>query len=718
MQEHTDVSSGVQNEIAIAFEANAVAFYAQISGLAKDKIGYPIRELATNAWDASRGRFEIFLPTPLSPFYRVRDYGPGMSADTMRDVYARLYASTKRGSNDEVGGWGLGSKSPFAYLIGDGGAGSYTVISYNGGMARTYVLSLSQTGAPVMRMLAEIPSDEPSGMDVSFPVKREDIRTFHDRAKSILWSFQPRPTITPAIAWAEPIVLASGEGWAKYAFGKVPFYGPQVRMGCVMYPLDLSQLKTTGFLTEEDHIVFDAPIGSLKVTLSREELAYDDRTKATLSALVKAYEDNVVSQVSAKVNEATDYFKACQLFEEATNDLGIHRQGKLREIVRWNGREINIWICESKELFKTMFLRQGWLTFDKFDHHAVRTSICDEAKIVLEHNPLYSLARMQAAGMLGQKLLWVRCKRYNRDAVLTALGNPEVVDLDSFKVQVDRTARSKTTKRRKVLSLTPAGGVHRSVEDVDMSEGGYYAVQTGTGRRRRSETYYLSDTMYSINGDALDDALETAISLGALDPIDILLKKDTDVLGDNWLPIGPELVSALTSKLDVSEFTGLHKKNIHSLNSRVRVLAETMDLTGAPADLLEFRAEAKALAVALRAQGEGKVSNSDRAHSALQKLGQKVDLPSVSDPLAAIERRYETLAENTYPLLALIMTNAGNYYHRSSDVQRNLNEYFKLLARVPLVSEVPTPVAANDYEFEGDVEVDDDEFEGDIDVAA
>ena len=33
MAERTDISAGVQEEIKIAFEANAVAFYAQISGL-------------------------------------------------------------------------------------------------------------------------------------------------------------------------------------------------------------------------------------------------------------------------------------------------------------------------------------------------------------------------------------------------------------------------------------------------------------------------------------------------------------------------------------------------------------------------------------------------------------------------------------------------------------------------------------------------------------
>jgi hypothetical protein len=79
MQEHVDESHGVQEEIAISFEANAVAFYAQISGLAKDKIGYGIREICTNGWDASRGNFEVHLPTALNPVFRVRDFGTGMT---------------------------------------------------------------------------------------------------------------------------------------------------------------------------------------------------------------------------------------------------------------------------------------------------------------------------------------------------------------------------------------------------------------------------------------------------------------------------------------------------------------------------------------------------------------------------------------------------------------------------------------------------------------
>jgi hypothetical protein len=94
----------------------------------------------------------------LNPVFRVRDYGPGMSPDQMVNVYAACMPRPSDPRTNEVGGWGLGSKSPFAYLIGETGAGSYHVTSYHGGMMRTYVLSLASDGKPKMVVLPGLPN--------------------------------------------------------------------------------------------------------------------------------------------------------------------------------------------------------------------------------------------------------------------------------------------------------------------------------------------------------------------------------------------------------------------------------------------------------------------------------------------------------------------------------------------------------------------------------
>jgi Histidine kinase-, DNA gyrase B-, and HSP90-like ATPase len=682
MQEHVDLSSGVVDEVAISFEANAVAFYAQISGLAKDKIGYPIRELSTNAWDASRGRMDIHLPTSLNPTFRVRDYGPGMSAENMKNVYARLYASTKRSSNDEVGGWGLGSKSPYAYLITDSGSGSYTVTSYHEGMMRTYVLSLSQHGAPTMRMLAEMPSNEPSGLDVSFPVRREDIRSFHDRARAILWSFSPRPNMTPAIDWKEPFINSRGDNWTSYKTGSVPFNGPHVRMGCVMYPFDLRQISTSGFLDWNDDVLFDAPIGSLKVTLSREELAYDDNTKATLTALVKSYEDSFTSQLQAKVNEAETLFEATKIFEESVESLGSTRTEALRRIVRWNGMHIGWHV--PKDNAKTMVLGKGWQQFDKFEDCHVRSVNVVDAKIVIEHNPSYSFSRFVMANLLGEKVLWIRCKRIFREQVLAALGNPEVIDLDSFKVPVERRV-SKTIRRRKTLMILDGGKAQRITQEVDMADGGFFieTAPSNSWRRRGSDYFRISDDTAGIASHNLNEVIATAHKFGLVETGQVILIKGADqpALGDNWTWLGEDLIPGLTAKVDVSEFTGLHHKSYSNLDGYLKYLVEVDGTTfeHAPADVVSFKADLNRLARSLR-QNSTVSTDTDLAHAALSKLGVTIDKPEVACPIKAIGARYDVLCRK-YLLLQQIVNPPHAYYGRSENLERHLKHYFELLSR-------------------------------------
>jgi hypothetical protein len=704
MKDHVDVATGVQDEIKIAFEANSVAFYAQISGLAKDKIKYPIRELSTNAWDASRGDFEVHLPTRLNPVFRVRDYGSGMSHDQMVNVYARLYASTKRGTNEQVGGWGLGSKSPFAYLIGDSGAGSYYVTSYHDGVMRSYVLSLAQDGAPVMRLMATVPTEERNGLDVSFAVRREDIDHFVGGARSILWSFHPRPKIFPrdAITWKEPVVESEGDNWTKFKTGTVPFQGPRVRMGCVMYPFDLRQIENSGFLDVSDEVLFDAPIGSLKVTLSREELAYDDTTRTTLKNLVKQYEDSFLDQLRDKLDAAETLFEAAEIFDDETDMLGATRQGRLRDVVRWRDAYIPAMLVKAN--FKTDMLQEGWQQFEKFEDKGVRTKWAADAKIVIEHNPSYSLSRFHMAELVGQKVLWVRCKRVFRDEVLNALGNPEVIDLDTFKVPVAKRV-SKTIRKRKTLVVTNHG-LQRLTQDVDLAEGGVMVESMpGTYRRRRggSDWYRLHDAQAgSMDFNSTESFIRSMVEFELIEVGTVILVKssDQDVPGD-WTMLANDMVEELKGRVNVAEFTGLHKKTIHNLNSNLQQVA-TIRIRQAPEDVLAFMRDLKTLYRSLQNNSTA-ATESDKAYSALKKIGVQIDTPEVTCPIQAIEARFNLLC-NEYLLLKTIVE-AYEYSHRGQEKAAKLKHYFSLLAR---------PEAANDNDEDGCVE----DLVEDFDLAA
>jgi hypothetical protein len=696
MKEYTDVATGVQEEFDVEIEANAVAIYAQISGLAKDKVGYAIRELPTNAWDESRGNFEVHLPTRLNPIFRVRDYGPGISPENMRNVYGKLYASTKRAGNEKVGGWGLGSKSPFAYLLGPDGAGSFNVTSYHQGVMRAYVISLSDQGKIKVRVMAEMPSDEPSGLDVSYAVRRDDIDTFHNRASSILWSFNPRPRIFPegAITWKEPVVETQGDNWIKYDGATVPFYGPHVRMGCVMYPIDLRQIQNSGFLDQEDDLLFDAPIGSLKVTLSREELAYDETTKTTLTSLVKQYEDSFLNQLREKIGAAETMFEAAQIFEDETDTLGQTRQQRLRSAVNWNGRPILIHL--SKDNCKMDMLPEGWQHFDKFEDKTVRAKWPADAKIVIEHNPSYSFSRFHMAELVGQKVLWVRCKRIVRDQVLAALGNPEVIDLDSFKVPVAKRV-SKTIRKRKTLVVTSGGRLQRITQDVDLAEGGLMVEShPGMYRRRRggNDWYHLrSHSTAAIGFSDVESFTMTMTEFGLLEVGTVILVKapDQEIPGD-WGMLADDMVDDLRAKVNVEEFTGLYKKNLHNLNHYLQEVGK-MRIVQAPEDVTTFLTELRAL-MRLLSQNSTAATPSDKAIAALKKIGVDINRPEVACPIEAIEKRYVVLC-NQYMLLKTILETNDYSYRSGANKLAKLNHYFELLSRPEVAND-------NDEIDEGD----------------
>jgi len=701
MQKHVDVAVGAQDEFDVEIEANAIAIYAQISGLAKDKIGYGIRELPTNAWDESKNNYEVHLPTRLNPVFRVRDYGRGISPENMRNVYGKLYASTKRAGNDQVGGWGLGSKSPFAYLLGPDGAGSFNVVSYHQGMMRAYVISLSAEGKIKVRQMVEMESDEPSGLDVSYAVRREDIDAFHSRARDILWSFNPRPRIFPegAVTWKEPVVEAQGDNWIKYDGNSVPFYGPHVRMGCVMYPIDLRQIQNSGFLDQNDEVLFDAPIGSLKVTLSREELAYEQTTKTTLQSLVKQYEDTFIAQVQEKVDAAATIFEAAKIFDTETDMFGLSRQQSLRNIVRWRDRYIPQQL--SKENCKMDMLQEGWQQFDKFEDKGIRTSWAADATIVIEHNPSYSLSRFHMAQLVGQKVLWVRCKRIVRDQVLNALGNPEVIDLDTFKVPLAKRV-SKTIRKRKTLVVTNHG-LQRLTQDVDLAEGGLMVESTsGQYRYRRSsgDWYRLHSSQGgSISLSETEAFVRFAVEAGMIEVGTVILVKsaDQEVPGD-WSMLADDMVEPIRAMVNVEEFTGLHKKTLHNLNHYLQELAR-MRFQHTPEDVSTFLADLKQLYRLLENNSTAS-TQSDKAFAALKRIGIEINKPDVACPISAIQTRWEALC-NKYMLMKLIIE-SYDYSHRGQNKAAKLNHYFELLSR---------PEVANDNEIGCVEDLEDPEFE-------
>lgn len=294
--------SGVGSEHTFQIKATGKAFRILSDGLYSDKIRAVIRELSCNAYDAHVDGnkldvpFHIQLPNKLEPVFKLRDFGIGLSEHDVSHVYTTYFESTKTDSNDVIGCLGLGSKSPFSYID------SFSVVSYFNGKKYIFNAFLNEDDTPTIAKLAEVDTDEPNGIEVSFPVKAEDFWEFKTKAADVLRYFKLRPTISgQEITIPEVSYFMEGTGWGLRS-DKVE--GAVAIMGNVSYPIrgmnaDLTEKQNRLVNYVPIDITFN--IGELEVAASRESLSYNkstiDSIKKRLDLILNEVENNVVQQI-------------------------------------------------------------------------------------------------------------------------------------------------------------------------------------------------------------------------------------------------------------------------------------------------------------------------------------------------------------------------------------------------------------------------------------
>lgn len=136
-----------------------------------------VREYGANGVDASKKEKvnKIAMNLDKNVFY-VRDYGAGMNDQQVRDTYINYGGTTKRDSNDDIGGFGIGSKVGWAY-----NSKSFTVTSFCGGVKSVYLMAIEKSGIGSCRLVSATPSNEQSGVLVQVPIDPNDAPKFRSR---------------------------------------------------------------------------------------------------------------------------------------------------------------------------------------------------------------------------------------------------------------------------------------------------------------------------------------------------------------------------------------------------------------------------------------------------------------------------------------------------------------------------------------------------------
>lgn len=278
-----------------------------------------IREIATNARDshiaAGIGRpIEVSLPHDLSPFLRIRDYGLGLYEDDIVEIYSRYGASTKRDSNEFVGMLGLGCKSPLAYTS------QFTLVGVKDGIKTTVIISRSDTGGGNMTVLDPIETDEPNGVEVSIPAKKEN--SMADKAADFFRFWEPGTVLVDGKEPARIEGLKISDDMMIVLDGKLDH--DVIVMGDVPYPV--SEYKAIASLNQNAHVVAWVPIGSVDFVPAREALEYD--SAATIDALKtirQYYSDNVERAISETIADAATHVEAFKIAYKWRDILGKRR---------------------------------------------------------------------------------------------------------------------------------------------------------------------------------------------------------------------------------------------------------------------------------------------------------------------------------------------------------------------------------------------------------
>ena len=288
------------------------------SSMYSDPILACLREYACNASDSHKEvgcpkrAISVQLPTIYEPTLRIRDFGTGLSEDSIFNVFACYGASSKEDSNEYVGMLGMGSKSGFAY------AESFTIESWFDGVKKTYAAYIDESEVGKISKTCEEKCDiNERGICISIPVAKNDINTFIETAKKFFLWYSPEPEFSgyslskDIKAYKDKLdIVHDSDSCTIYS--ESYYYGGSatnlfVKMGNICYPvLDKNGIDAE-WLPNAYKCIIKVPIGSIEFTASRESISLKPYTLKTINdclgkikaEIALAFQKNVDAQPTA-----------------------------------------------------------------------------------------------------------------------------------------------------------------------------------------------------------------------------------------------------------------------------------------------------------------------------------------------------------------------------------------------------------------------------------
>lgn len=285
----------------ISDEDKGLLLAAFADGIYSQKIDSLVREIVSNAVDS---HLEAGTDDPViveivdtfneQPYLRVIDTGVGISPERVVNVFVNYFKSTKRDSNLQIGGYGIGAKSPLSYTD------LFYVETVYDGIEYNYVVHKGTTESllPKMVLSSREETDAANGTSIIVPIKsRSDIDKFKEAIRRQLAYFHG--VYFKGVGVDNEFTLYQGDNF-YYRSQDHPTDVPHISLGGVYYPINWDAVGHD-FRHFAFPVALTFEVGELTVTMNREQIEYRDDAIAKIRQKFEMFREELKEMIIEQI---------------------------------------------------------------------------------------------------------------------------------------------------------------------------------------------------------------------------------------------------------------------------------------------------------------------------------------------------------------------------------------------------------------------------------
>ena len=368
-------------EMTLSKDSTSIIFQIFSKNIYSNPIGSIVREITSNCFDS---HIEANVNAPVvirkhqdkqtgTYYISFFDFGVGMSPDRINKVFSVYFESTKRTNNEQIGGFGLGSKSPLAYKRSTGyGEGeydnSYNIITNYNGVRYTYLIHEGKK-CPHITLMDYNTTTENNGTEVQIPVLEKDINSFQNEMLKQLYYFENIifEGFEYEDSYSKEMIYPMSNDYQIINGKSFLFRGTDysknihICLGKVAYPIDYDVLGLESF-DYQLSIALKLNVGDVNVTASRESIDYGEATIKMLKNKLEVAKAEIIGLISKQYENT----KTLEQYFSVKNDFGklLFKNGatlyvgnliKQKDVDFSNFKYQFMKMPNSKQLFKFFF---------------------------------------------------------------------------------------------------------------------------------------------------------------------------------------------------------------------------------------------------------------------------------------------------------------------------------------------------------------------------